>query len=294
MDFQSIALPTELWYLRCFASAKIQHFFYITTKKNFFLNKYLLFIHSQYICEKNKMDQLIAIDIGNTRSKYAIFEGKEIIASSTFNPYHSDLKQLISEYPNIKKGILSSVGGKVKECLDQLQGIETLTLTGHIPLPFKLGYDNKDTVGSDRLAAIAAVMESKEGQNSLIIDIGTCITYDILTSDNIHLKGPISPGIKLRFASMNEHTEKLPLCTATTNESKYICNTTEESLQSGVIIGIGNEIEGFINTYLNIFKEINVFIIGGDNIFFENRFKNCIFANSNFIFNGLRYILNYQ
>lgn len=240
------------------------------------------------------MGRILTIDIGNTRAKYAIFENEDIIEMSTFNPYSNDLKCITEKHPQIKKGILSSVGGKIEECLKQLQNIEIITLSGTTPLPFELGYERKDQVGSDRLVAVAAAMMVKPNQNSLVIDIGTCITYDIITSDKIHHGGPISPGINLRFKAMNDYTEKLPLCSPTNEDLKLICNSTKECLESGVILGICHEIEGFIKNYSNIYKNLNVFIIGGDNIFFENKLKNCIFADASFTFNGLRYILNYQ
>ena len=240
------------------------------------------------------MSNLLTIDIGNTRAKYAVFNNDNIIETAVFNPYSNDLKDVISKYPLINKAILSSVGGKIQECLDQLKNIEIITLSGETPLPFEIKYKNKRQIGSDRIVAVAAALAEKPDQNSLVIDIGTCITYDIITADKIHLSGPISPGINLRFKSMNDYTEKLPLCTPSNDELKVICSSTEECLQAGVIIAITLEIEGFINLYSNIYNNLNVFIIGGDNIFFENKLKNCIFANANFTFNGLRYILDYQ
>ena len=245
------------------------------------------------------MSLILTIDIGNTRAKYAVFDKENIIKSSTFNPYNNDLKQLTEIFPQIKRCIISSVGGKIEECKKQLQDIEIITLTDNIPLPFKIDY-NKGQVGSDRLVAVASAMREKPNQNCLVIDIGTCITYDIITSDNIYHGGPISPGINLRFKAMNEYTEKLPLienyqqATSSKQYENIICNSTKECLVSGVINGILYEIEGFIKRFSNIYEMLNVFIIGGDNIFFENKLKNCIFADANFTFKGLRYILNYQ
>ena len=239
------------------------------------------------------MDYILTIDIGNTRAKYAVFNNDSIIESSIFNPYNNDLKELIERIPEIKRCIISSVGGKIEECKKQLQNIEVIILSGDIPLPFNINYDKK-LVGSDRLVAVAAAMMEKPNQNSLVIDIGTCITYDIITSDGNYYGGPISPGINLRFKAMNDYTEKLPLCSPSNEKLKLICNSTKECLESGVILGISHEIEGFINRFSNIYDMLNVFIIGGDNIFFENKLKNCIFADSNFTFKGLRYILNYQ
>lgn len=240
------------------------------------------------------MSHIITIDIGNTRAKYAVFEDNEIVETSVFNPYNNDLKEVIKRHPNIKRGILSSVGGKIEDCLKQMEDIEIITLSGHTPLPFKLGYEKKEQIGSDRLVAVAAAIAERPSQNNLIIDIGTCITYDIITSDNIHHAGPISPGIRLRFKSMNDYTEKLPLCSPSGEELNIICSSTEECLQAGVIVAITLEIEGFIKMYSNIYKDLNVFVIGGDNIFFENMLKSCIFADSKFTFNGLKYILDYQ
>ena len=122
----------------------------------------------------------------------------------------------------------------------ELQDIEIITLTDNIPLPFKIDY-NKGQVGSDRLVAVASAMREKPNQNCLVIDIGTCITYDIITSDNIYHGGPISPGINLRFRAMNEYTEKLPLIEnyqqATINKQyeNIICNSTKECLVSGIV-----------------------------------------------------------
>ena len=274
------------------STAKIQLFLIFQHKKNIFFNfSYFSLIIS--IFAKNIINLILTIDIGNTRAKYAVFNNESIIEASVFNPYSNDLKQLTEKFPEINRCIISSVGGKIKECQEQLGNIEIITLSGETPLPFKINY-NKKQIGSDRLVAIAAAIVEKPNQNNLVIDIGTCITYDLITSDNVYYGGPISPGINLRFRAMNDYTEKLPLCTATFKELKNICHSTEECLETGVIIGICHEIEGFIKNYSNIYKKLNVFITGGDNIFFENKLKNCIFADSNFTFKGLRYILNYQ
>lgn len=240
------------------------------------------------------MNDIITIDIGNTRAKYAVFNGETIISTSVFDPYSNDLESIIKSYPKIKKGILSSVGGKTEECLRQLSGLDIVTLSAQTRLPFQLTYEKKEQIGSDRIVAVAAAMAAKPNSNCLVIDIGTCITYDIITSEKKHIAGPISPGINLRFKSMNDYTEKLPLCTPTKEDLNISCKSTKECMQSGVLVGISIEIEGFITKYSNIYKNLSVFVIGGDNIFFENKLKNCIFANANFTFNGLRYILNCQ
>ncbi len=241
-----------------------------------------------------KMNETLTIDIGNTRVKYAVFHGKDIVEINYFEPLTDDLSRLLEKRPYINKGIISSVGGKIDECLAQLTNIPMLVLSSKTKLPFSLTYNAKAEVGADRLALVAAAFAEKPHQNSLIIDIGTCITYDILTADDRHLGGPISPGMQLRFKAMHEHTALLPLCAPTHDELKIICDNTEECLQSGVQLGVSNEIKEFIRLYSLKFNDLNVFISGGDNIFLQSMLNFCIFASSNFMFNGLRMILEYN
>ena len=240
------------------------------------------------------MNEFLTIDIGNTKAKYAVFSDKNIVETNVFNPISDDLSRLLQQYPNINKGIISSVGGKVNECLRQLQSIDMIVLNSETKLPFTLTYKEKSKIGADRLALVAAAFAEKPHQNSLVIDIGTCITYDILTSDDQHLGGPISPGMQLRFKAMHEHTALLPLCEPTTNTLNIICDDTVECLQSGVQLGVLHEIKEFIRLYSLKFNDLNVFITGGDNIFLQNTLNSCTFVGSNFMFNGLKLILEYN
>ncbi|MBO2522485.1 MAG: pantothenate kinase [Bacteroidetes bacterium] len=240
------------------------------------------------------MNEFLTIDIGNTKAKYAVFNDKNIVETNVFDPLSDDLEKLLKQHPYINKGIISSVGGKVDECLAQLKNIEMIVLSSKTKLPFALTYREKTQIGADRLALVAAAYAEKPHQNSLVIDIGTCITYDILTADDRHLGGPISPGLQLRFKTMHEHTALLPLCEPTHDELKIVCDDTVECLQSGVQLGVLYEIKEFIKLYSLKFNDLNVFITGGDNIFLQNKLDFCSFASSNFMFNGLRLILEYN
>lgn len=240
------------------------------------------------------MQEILTIDIGNTKAKYAVFHDKNIVEINVFDPLSDDLTNLLQRYPYINKGIISSVGGKVDECLQQLGRLNMLVLSSETKLPFSLTYKEKTKIGADRLALVAAAFDQKPHQNSLVIDIGTCITYDILTDDDRHLGGPISPGMNLRFKAMHEHTALLPLCQPTREELHLICDDTTDCLQSGVQLGVLYEIKEFINLYSLKFNNLNVFISGGDNIFLQNKLGLCNFASSNFMFNGLRLILEYN
>ena len=148
------------------------------------------------------MNEFLTIDIGNTKAKYAVFNDKNIVETDVFNPLSDDLKHLLQRHPNINKGIISSVGGMVQNCLRQLENIKVIVLNSETRLPFTLTYKEKSKIGADRLALVAAAYAERPHQNSLVIDIGTCITYDILTADDRHLGGPISPGMQLRFKAL--------------------------------------------------------------------------------------------
>lgn len=239
------------------------------------------------------MSQIITIDIGNTRAKYAVFAQDDMVASGVFNPDKDDLRRLLGSCPKITQGILSSVGGKIQECMEQLHSINMTVLTTETPLPFQWGHKSDET-GSDRLMAIAGSMILCPGQNNLVVDIGSCITYDILTEGQVYHAGPISPGIRLRFKSMNDYTANLPLLAPDNGNLPYLCTTTGECLQSGVLRGIEFEIKGYLDYFTRHYGNLNAIVIGGDNIFFKDRLKCCIFPEHDFSFRGLKAILDFN
>ena len=129
--------------------------------------------------------------------------------------------------------------------------------------------------------------------NVLIIDAGTCITFDFVTKDNDYLGGAISPGIRLRYKALNNLTANLPLL-ETTQPLTIIGNSTETAIHSGIVFGIINEIDGTIDYYKQKYPDLTVILTGGDTNFLSNQLKNSIFANSNFLLEGLNFILDYN
>ncbi|MCB0468082.1 MAG: type III pantothenate kinase, partial [Aequorivita sp.] len=131
------------------------------------------------------------------------------------------------------------------------------------------------------------------GKNVLVIDAGTCITYDFLNSKNEYMGGAISPGISLRYKALHTFTEKLPLLEAT-NPNLFVGNTTATSMHSGVVNGVLYEIDGYISMYRKNYDNLTVILTGGDAHFLRDSIKNDIFANSNFLLEGLNHILEYN
>lgn len=238
----------------------------------------------------------LIIDVGNTFTKFAIYSNNEQLFF-----HKSETKKIISgfrhvlkkKYP-IKKAIISSVGKLNKTKIEILKNALNLTiLNASVSLPFKNNYGTPRTVGADRLALVSASIKNFPNKNVLIIDAGTCITYDFVNSKNEYLGGAISPGIRLRYKSLNNLTAKLPLLDSKQPQN-IIGNSTSESIHSGVVNGIVMEIDGVVNEYQTKFEDLTVILTGGDTEFLSNQLKSSIFAHSNFLLEGLNFILEYN
>lgn len=237
----------------------------------------------------------LVIDIGNTKVKAAVFELDTIVEHVVF-----DEKYFLLEIQNIVKKhkitncILSSVKETRQECIEELQKVPFfLELDSTTKVPFTNLYSTPKTLGIDRIALVAASVSRFPLRNTLIIDAGTCITYDFMNSKNEYLGGAISPGINIRYKSLHDYTSKLPELTQN-DAYNLIGKSTSESIHSGVINGVINEIEGVISQYKHDFEDLTVILTGGDTKFLSKQLKNSIFANQNFLLYGLNKILTFN
>ena len=239
---------------------------------------------------------ILAIDIGNTRIKYAVFEQNTIIFSevSSRENMKNAIENILQNYSKIDCLVVSSVGITEKSDFEMFSTLVKLFFVNHdILLPYYNSYTTPKTLGIDRVVLSAGAVLQFPDKNRLVIDAGTCVTYDFIDDKNVYHGGAISPGIKLRYESLHKYTAKLPLLTISEPE-KTIGNSTQESIHSGVINGITFEINGFIES-LKVDKDNFIIILtGGDAIFLANRLKNTIFANSNFLLESLNSLYQYQ
>ncbi len=237
----------------------------------------------------------LIIDCGNTLTKLAVFEQSELISMKSCPKSDTDqLKAFIKKNKGISSVIISSVikyPYAIKKYLDD--NFYFLELNENVPLPIKNKYKTPQTLGKDRLAAVTGANYLYPGENLLVISAGTCITYDFITSKKEYLGGSISPGLSIRYKSLHNFTEKLPLV-KNRNFNKLTGQTTEESVLSGVINGTASEIDGMISKYKDLYKNLKVILGGGDSYFFDKRLKNPIFAVPNVVLIGLNVILNHN
>ncbi|HQH18430.1 MAG TPA: type III pantothenate kinase [Bacteroidales bacterium] len=236
----------------------------------------------------------LIIDSGNTFVKTAIFDNKKLIYSQTTEQLSTDfLKNLFHLY-KINAAIISSVKKVPLAAINFIKKhTHFIELSASTPIPINNVYKTPETLGKDRLAGVIGAYYLFPQKTVLVIDAGTCITYDLINKKGEYYGGSISPGLKMRFNALHTFTQKLPLVSLK-NINTLIGTNTNESILTGVINGYIAEIDGIIEQYKNYTAELIVVLCGGDTHFLVNRLKNSIFANPEIVLIGLNEILDYN
>jgi type III pantothenate kinase len=234
----------------------------------------------------------LVIDIGNSRIKLAVFDHKELVYSTQTSSDQFEKKLLeVTQNYHCKCALISNVGqGFSKEFKSLFNNIQVLELSQTTTMPFKNQYHTPETLGVDRMALAAAATVQFPKKNVLVIDAGSCITYDYVNDNGDYLGGAISPGLGMRYKSVHEFTENLPLLEIT-SKVESIGRSTAESIHSGIIKGVVSEIEDRISKFAEKSEDLTVVLTGGDVNFLADKLKNGIFANPNFLLEGLNSIL---
>ncbi|WP_242202236.1 type III pantothenate kinase [Aestuariivivens insulae] len=238
----------------------------------------------------------LIIDVGNSFVKLAVFSQDELLLKEVVEQrlFMDIINAITKKYPAIENAIVSSVS-KLDEGYKEIlkQRFVLLEVNHKTKLPFKNCYKTPKTLGVDRVALISASVYNFPQTNVLVIDAGTCVTFDFVTTKKEYLGGAISPGIRMRYLALNHFTASLPLLDTELPEN-LIGHSTSSSIHSGVVNGLINEIDGVINTYKQKYLDLTVILTGGDAKFLSKQLKSSIFANSNFLLEGLNYILQYN
>ncbi|MGB4742173.1 MAG: type III pantothenate kinase [Flavobacteriaceae bacterium] len=238
----------------------------------------------------------LIMDIGNTATKLAVFQSDKMIQVQTVATTNmlAEVEALLKKFSRVKHGLLSSVKMIDDLELKRLQKLLPIKILDvSFQLPFKNAYDTPHTLGVDRLALMAAAVQQYSKRNVLVIDAGSCVTYDFMDSNQNYLGGAISPGVEMRYKALETFTSNLPLLEKTPPNQR-IGSSTEASIHSGVIHGLLHEMEGTIKEYQNKYPDLTVILTGGDTDFLCKQFKISIFANSNFLLEGLNFLLEFN
>lgn len=234
----------------------------------------------------------LVIDYGNSSAKVGIFDQQKLIEKHVFHSLES-LKDYVEKF-DAENIIISSVSKDPYQIATwPLRAKLRLVLDQKLPIPILNHYSTPSSLGVDRLAAVCGAQFLFPKNNCLVIDAGTCITYDFIDNQANYLGGGISPGMIMRFQSMNTFTAKLPLVQPVLSPA-LIGNSTESCMQSGVVNGLLAEMSGIIEEYQKKFGNLKVILCGGDAAFFENQMKEVIFAVPELVLSGLNSILIYN
>jgi len=221
----------------------------------------------------------LVIDIGNTLTKMAIFEGDALLKAEQYTQPGTDDITALTQHHTINRAIASSVKTEKQPW--------QLTLEQHCPVTYFNSsitagiinhYKTPQTLGPDRLAAIIGAYYLYPGTCNVVISGGTCITYDFVDAGANYFGGSISPGLNMRYKAVNYYTAALPLLEPETDFHHTYGDDTASAIRSGVQNGIKYELTGFIESYIKHGQECNIILSGGDSIFFDTLLKNSIFA----------------
>lgn len=234
----------------------------------------------------------ITVDIGNTRIKSGLFEGEKLVASRSWTSIE-ELKGYFNDTDHDQIGIIS-VGAKTELIADELASFAPTIISVHSKLPITLDYKTPETLGIDRIVSLIGAAAERQNQNILVIDLGSCITYDLLDASNTYRGGVISPGLEMRMRGMAQFTENLPDIRDewADNIPESLGKSTKECLTAGTFQAIIHELNGFIEGLHSEYADLAVILTGGNAPSFESNLKQPIFADLFLVLKGINRILN--
>jgi type III pantothenate kinase len=238
----------------------------------------------------------LIIDAGNSFIKMALFNVNGITEtkSEKITVWENALSKFVYG-KSIAKIIFSTVSISAEILKSELSTIApTIQMTTQLKFPINIKYLSKETLGTDRLCGIIGAIRLFGKSSILVIDCGTCITYNFLEEGAEFLGGSISPGINMRFKALHTFTKNLPLVTNDNKKPLLIGADTLTSITSGVMNGILFEMEGVVEQYKLKYGLINVILTGGTHTYFASNLKNTTFAHPNLVLIGLNDILEFN
>lgn len=232
-----------------------------------------------------------SVDWGNTRVKAGLFEGEVlrdvVVLDGNTETGLAELEKFLGS-TNLESLIWAASGAIGPDGMALMNSLNGREFTHSTAIGHRSEYRTTETLGLDRILNAEAAFYEFPGENTLIIDMGTCITYDLVNAQGVHLGGAISPGWVMRLRAMNAFTAGLPLVSHLPVD--LIGDSTESALQSGAYNGMAREMQGTISVYEQRFDHLNVVVTGGDHLAFDLQAKKTIFARPNYTLQGLNAI----
>lgn len=237
----------------------------------------------------------LVLDIGNSRTKFGLFASNNLVYMEDIDSLDRDVvTDIFERFPNIKKGIVSTVSTSYTEIESFIRetnkSVALIEMNHRLETGIENKYETANTLGMDRLAGIVGGRALFEDENILVIDAGSCITYDYIDKKGRYYGGAISPGITMKFRALNNFTGNLPLV-SNISKTSILGKNTVESISSGVINGSLFEVEGYIDYYRSQVSGLKVIITGGDSEFLYRNIEKETYIEKNLVLFGLNIIL---
>ena len=239
----------------------------------------------------------LVLDLGNTHGKIAVCDRQKVVEVATYDKITSrEISYFHIRYSRIRGAIVSSVVNYSREIIDYLNNLypTCIELNHATPIPLVNLYQTPETLGYDRIAAAVGAYTICPGKDVLVIDAGTAITYDIVSSRGEFLGGNISQGIDIRFKALHKYTNRLPQLERPQELPPLVGASTHEAIQSGIVNGLRFEMDGFIGAMTQLYPKLQVVLTGGDAKYFVGKLKSSIFVDPNLNLIGLNRILEHN
>ena len=224
----------------------------------------------------------LCFDFGNTRLKYAFFDGSQLRETGFVADVSlASIAELTSTH-TISLVAICTVIEIPDAIIDFLKANFQVRLIAKEDATVRFSAYDASTLGLDRLILAEACLAEFPSQNSLCICLGTCITYNLISSEGEFIGGAISPGLQMRAKAMAEFTDKLPHVSLKPDFTPWGTDT-DSNLNAGVMAGTFFEIDGFIKEAESRFTNLNVILTGGDAGYFAERYT----VNEHLVWKGL-------
>lgn len=245
-------------------------------------------------------DPQLVIDVGNSGAKAAVYRAGELIGAVVrFSDQEWEVTDRLITNHGVKNILYSTVANvPPTEWIEKWEssGLAVVALSAGLPLPFASTYETMHTLGHDRIAVVAGSLALRPdaascGRARLIVDAGSCATFDLVDADGTYRGGNISPGLRMRLRAMHAFTARLPEPEPADPQGE-VGRSTEEALRHGAQLGLVYEIEGLFHRLRASYPGLELLLTGGDGAWLAGRLSVPCRFYPNLVLLGLHQILS--
>ena len=212
------------------------------------------------------MAYYLTIDQGNTVAKLALWDDTREIDYLVDEGLTAERIETFVDGREIRSALYCSVASEMPAIIDELHSItrDVKRLTARMPLPILVEYGSPCSLGADRIAAAVGALATFPGEQVLVVDIGTAVTYDVVTADRRFVGGNIAPGLKMRLDSLHRYTARLPQLEVpeeVSGDEPVLGHDTASAMIRGALYGVAGAITYY---HSRLDPGTRVLLTGGD------------------------------